>query len=138
MNYFDLQTALIDLRDAGQVVRTPQTADDLYAITPAGEEALRLFISHVPQRLLDRADESAPAFREKFDKEREMSSRIVHEGGNEYHVSMQINEQKMPLISIDLSLPTAELAAAFRDRWQSQAQEIYSFIIDRLGGGPEA
>lgn len=134
MNYFDLQTALIDLRDAGQVVRTKQTADDLYAITPAGEEALRLFSSHIPDRLLDKVDEAAPRFKAEFLRQRELSSRIIHDGGNEYHVSLQINEQKMPLLSIDLSLPTAELAAAFRDRWQEHAQDIYSFIIRRLGG----
>ena len=32
MNYFDLQTALFDLRDAGQAARSPQVADDLYEI----------------------------------------------------------------------------------------------------------
>ena len=64
MNYFDLQTALLDLRDAGQVVRTPQTADDLYEITQAGEEALLLFSSRVPQSLMDKVDELAPAFKE--------------------------------------------------------------------------
>ena len=138
MNYFDLQTALFDLRDAGQVVRTPQTADDLYEITQAGEEALLLFSSRVPQSLMDKVDELAPAFKEKFNRQREMSARIVHDNENEYHVSMQINEQKMPLISIDLSLPTAELAANFRDRWEDHAQEIYEFIIERLAGGYKA
>jgi hypothetical protein len=138
MNYFDLQTALFDLRDAGQVARSPQVADDLYEITPAGEEALALLSSLAPQSLLDKVDETAPLFRERISREREKSARIVHDEGNEYHVSMQINEQKMPLLSIDLSLPTAELAARFRDRWMDNAQDIYEFIIRRLSGEGEA
>ena len=74
----------------------------------------------------------APLYRERFSRQRERSARIVHDEGNEYHVSMQINEQKMPLMTLDLSLPTAELAARFRDRWMDNAQEIYDFIIGRL------
>ena len=62
----------------------------------------------------------------------------MHDEGNEYHVSMQINEQKMPLMTLDLSLPTAELAARFRDRWMDSAQEIYDFIITRLAGDDPA
>lgn len=134
MNYFDLQTALFDLRDAGQVSRTPQQADDIYEITPAGEEALALFGARAPQSLMDAVAAQAPLYKERFNRQRERSARIVHDGGNEYHVSLQINEQKMPLISIDLSLPTAELAARFRDRWEGEAQAIYDFIIERLSG----
>ena len=134
MNYFDLQTSLFDLRDAGQAARSPQVADDLYEITPAGEEALALLSSLVPQSLIEMVTAQASVYRERFSRQREKAARIVHDGGNEYHVSMQINEQKMPLISIDLSLPTAELAARFRDRWMDNAQDIYEFIIHRLSG----
>ncbi len=137
MNYFDLQTALFDLRDAGQVARIQQVADDLYEITPAGEEALQMFLSRAPQSLLDRVEMQAPVFRELFSRQREKSARIVHDAGNEYHVSMQINEQRMPLMTIDLSLPTAELAARFRDRWMDSAQDIYDYIIRRLAEGCE-
>lgn len=134
MNYFDLQTALYELRDIGQVVRTPHMADDLYQITPAGEEALRLFIDRVPASLVRRVDDNALAFGALFHQQRENSARIVHDQHNEYHVSMQIMEKKMPLINIDVSLPTAELAARFRDRWAENAQDIYEFIVSRLAG----
>lgn len=137
MNYFDLQAALFELRDLGQVARDPQVADDLYQITPSGEETLRLFLSRAPDSLVRRIDAASPAFRERFHQEREKLARIVHDQHNEYHVSLQIMEQRMPLISIDLSLPTAELAARFRDRWQDNAQDIYDFIVGRLAGEGE-
>ncbi len=138
MNYFDLQTALFDLRDAGQAARTPQAADDLYEITPAGEETLRLFASRAPASLMEAVDAQAPLYRERFLRQRERSARIAHEEGKEYHLLLQINEQRMPLIGIDLSLPTAELAARLRDRWEGEAQAIYDFIIARLSGEGEA
>ncbi len=134
MNYFDLQTALYELRDAGQVARTPQTADDLYEITQSGLETLKLFEGRAPQSAMDAIDAQGPEFRRRIHLARERSARITHENHNEYHVQMQVVEQNMPLISIDLSLPTAELAARFRDRWSDHAQDIYDFIIDRLAG----
>ena len=132
MNYFDLQTALYELRDAGHAARTPLQADDLYQLTDAGEETLRMFLERAPQSLVDRVDEAAPSFRARFDEEREKSARISHEGQNEYHVTMEIVEQRMPLMRLDISLPTADLAARFRDRWAASAQDIYDFIIDKL------
>ena len=132
MNYFDLQTALYELRDAGQVARTPLAADDLYQLTQAGEDTLGMFLHHAPQSLVDRIDQTAPGFRALFDAQREKHAYISHEGQNEYHVTMEITEQRMPLMRIDLSLPTAELAARFRDRWLYSAQDIYDFIIKRL------
>ncbi|MHC1786997.1 MAG: DUF4364 family protein [Christensenellales bacterium] len=138
MNYFDLQTALYQLRDAGQVARTPQTADDLYQITQSGQETLRLFLQRAPRSAMAAIDRVGPDFRRRILEQRERSARIVHDEHNEYHVILQVTEQQLPLISIDLSLPTPELAARFRDRWAERAQEIYDFIIGRLAGEDRA
>ena len=138
MNYFDLQTALFDLRDAGQAARSPQVADDLYQITPAGLETLALFAARAPQSALALIDEAGPGYRARIHLEREKSARVIHDEHNEYHVLMQVMEQQMPLLSIDLGLPTAELAARFRDRWPGNAQAIYDCIISRLAGEDEA
>lgn len=137
MNYFDLQTALYALRDAGQVARSLQAADDLYQITPAGLETLALFSARAPQSALDIILQAGPDYRARIHLEREKSARVIHDQTNEYHVLMQVVEQQMPLLSINLSLPTAELAAQFRDRWPEYAQAIYDFIIDRLAGERE-
>jgi hypothetical protein len=138
MNYFDLQTALYALRDAGQVVRSQKAADDLYQITASGLETLALFSARAPKSAVDLIDEAGPDYRARIHLEREKSARVIHDQSDEYHVLMQVVEQKMPLISIDLSLPTAELAARFRDRWPEHAQAIYDFIIQRLAGEREA
>lgn len=138
MNYFDLQTALYALRSAGQVARVQQAADDLYQITPAGLETLALFAARAPQSALALIDEAGPGYRARIHLEREKSARVIHDEHNEYHVLMQVMEQQMPLLSIDLSLPTAELAARFRDRWPGNAQAIYDCIISRLAGEGEA
>ncbi len=138
MNYFDLQSALVDLRGSGQVSRTRQAADDLYRITDSGREALKLFLHRAAPSAVDRIAGAAPAFRERFMRERELSAYVFHGEGNEYHVSLQVSEGEMTLMSLDMSLPTAELAAGFRDRWQKSAQRIYDFIIRELSQQEDA
>lgn len=137
MNYFELQSALYDLRETGQAARTPLAADEFYEITVAGEEVLAHFLDRAPRSLRDRVSIQAPLTRARFHQEREKPARISHEGHNQYHVILDIVEQNLPLMSLQISLPTAELAAAYRDRWGEQAQAIYDFIISRLAGEGE-
>lgn len=134
MNYFDLQSALYDLAQRGQVIKEPLRGDDLYTITPMGEEAIALFLGRLGESVLFRVDEAVPAFREQMRRQKELFSSISHEGRNEYHAKMGITEGSMPLMQLDLSLPTAELAKRFSDSWQSKAREIYDFIIKALSG----
>ena len=134
MNYFDLQAALHDLTLGRQVSKEAVPGDDRYAITPAGEEAIGLFVQRLGGSRLERAEAAAPAFREKMRLERELFASISHAGRNEYHAAMGISEGGMQLLRLDLSVPTAELAERFRAAWAWNAQEIFGFILSRLSG----
>ncbi len=134
MNYFDLQSALYELAQRGQVVREQVPGDDRYAITPLGEEAITLFLGRLGASALDKVDAAVPAFRERLRRERELHAAISHEGRNEYHARMGISEGGMRLMQLDLSLPTAELAERFRGNWAQMARDIYDYIINRLSG----
>lgn len=134
MNYFDLQAALYDLAQRGQVIKEPVRGDDLYTITPMGEEAIGLFLGRLGESVLYKADAAVPAFKEQMRRQNELFSFVSHEGRNEYHAEMGIMEGNMPLIKLDISLPTAELARRFSDSWQSKARDIYDFIFQALSG----
>lgn len=134
MNYFDLQLALFELAGRGQVLKEAVKGDDRYEITPQGEEALGLFIGRLGESLLERLDGAIPAFRERLRKERELLAAVSHEGRNEYHARLGIQEGGMELMRLDISLPTAELAGRFKDAWEHKARDIYDFIIASLSG----
>lgn len=134
MNYFDLQLALYELHERGQVSRQSVRGDERYALTDKGEEALTLFIGRLGESALNKAREAAPAFIEQLRKARELYANINHEGRNEYHAQMGIDEGGMRLMHLDLSLPTAELAERFRKNWADKARDIYDYIIASLSG----
>lgn len=132
MNYFDLQDLLHKLTEGGLLQKTAMPADILYAVTEEGEAALRLFGARTAKSLLNTVDEKAPGARERFRTERELYTRVCHEGGSEYHALMQINEMHRPVFSVDVALPTAEMTKRYCVNWPSKAQKIYDYIIKTL------
>ena len=132
MNYFDLQTALHSLVEQGQATRHPIPGDEVYAITPEGLEAITLFAGRAGQSALLVIQEKAPAFRQKMKQERELFARIHHQGQQEYHAQMGIQEGDMALLRLDLSLPTAALADKMAKAWPARAREIYDYLLSVL------
>lgn len=138
MNYFDLQTSLYELTESGQLWREEALGDYLYGLTPLGEETLDLYDERVRPSLKEQAQALAPAHREQAKREKERFARVHHEGKNEYHAKMGLKEGGLTLLSMDLSLPTAELAQRFADAWPEHAQAVYDFVLNRLSGGEDA
>ena len=79
MNYFDLQTALGDLRDTGQAVRTPMEADYLYQITPAGRRRCACFAPRAGQPAQAGGCRRACFPASAFTASGRCSARIVHD-----------------------------------------------------------
>lgn len=138
MNYFDLQPTLYRLRDGGLAVSRQQGGDYLYSLTQGGREALTLFGGSLPASALAAIEQAAPRFRRKVLLERQLSSRVEHENGQEYHARLAINERDMNILSLSLSVPTPEMAQRCCDRWQANAEKIYACIVSLLGGEEDA
>lgn len=137
MNYFDLQTALHDLREGGEVIGHPLPADELFAISEKGQEALRLFEGRIAQSVRTALVDAVPAFQERTRRQQELPVRIDRESGRAYCVTMQVVEQGAPLMSLQVSLPTNELARRFASAWPGRARALYDQIIHTLSAeGP--
>lgn len=134
MNYFDLQAALFDLCQRGQVIREALPGDDRYSISQEGLEALSLFYGRVAEGQLSIIHELAPAFKAKLQEAFEKPASISHAGRNEYHAQLGLREGGLDLLRLDFSLPTAELADRFCKAWPAKAQQIYELLLDALSG----
>lgn len=135
MNYFDLQAALVTLVESGQLICENRKGDDLYYLSPEGYEALELFQNRSALSAMHKIDLAAPPFLERMKREREIKATIHHEGGLEYHVLLEIADEKLPLMKLDLCVPTAGIADRFRAAWEANAQDIYDGILSKLSGG---
>ncbi len=134
MNYFQLEQGLIFLRNGGQIYRKQLESDEIYRNTPAGEQALLMFISEGMDSDIDKINALSEKLRDTYKRQREITYSISQKNDREYHAVLSINEQYMPLMQIDLSLPTSALANSYAKNWPQNAQFIYETIIKALSG----
>ena len=133
MPYFELQLTLHRLFDGGHVSRTTIPNDALYELTEAGREALRLFSSRAMSSTLNTIDQSYGKYAERFKKERQTASHARRDL-REYFLTLEINEPDRRSLAIEISVPTAELVARYKENWPDKAQTINNTIVHELCG----
>jgi len=129
LNYFEMMFALNDLCDRGQAVRAKKQTGYAYQLTAAGEEALQLFGNRVPRSLQSLLKKEAAAWKRRFQQEAQCRQKIEETDRGEYILSLAVMEQERDLMSLNLALPTRELARQMGEKWPQKASEIYAAVI---------
>ncbi len=132
VSYFDLQTALHDLKETGAVVSHRLPADELFDISPKGREALAMFESRIAQSMRSALLNAVPGFLSRAREQAELPARIDRDSGRAYRVTLQVVEQGAALLSLEVSLPTQELAKRVADAWPEAARGLYDHILTTL------
>lgn len=137
MNYFDLSLALHELVNEGHAARIAHPSDSLYEITQAGAEALSFFINRLAHSKVTAILAQAPAWRERFNEEKQFSSRVTQNPSGEYVAQLQLLEGNAALLSLDIAVPERKMARQLADAWPQRAGEIYQYLMNTLGGEAE-
>lgn len=132
VSYFELQTALHDLKESGEVVSHRLPADELFDISPKGRKTLSMFEGRIVQSMRTALVDAVPSFLARVRQQAELPARIDRDSGRAYRVSMQVVEQGTPLMALEISLPTRDLAQRFADAWPLSARALYDHIIHML------
>ncbi len=133
MNYFDMMMTLADLCAQGQCTRTEALGRNMYAITPAGREAVALFRREIPASTRARLDENMPSWLEEVRTSRACPVSWHQTGRGEYTLDMGICEKDMDVMRITLSLPGEDMAKRLASRWRDRAGDIYRMLFEMLG-----
>ena len=133
MNYFDMMMTLADLCAQGQCVRTEATGRNMYAITPAGREAVELFRREIPASIRTRLDEDMPSWLEEVRSAQAYPVSWRQTKRGEYTLEMGICEKDMDVLRITLSLPGEDIARDLGSRWREKAGDVYRALFDMLG-----
>ena len=110
MSYFDLALALHELVDEGQLVRTNHPLDYLYAPTSAGLETLSFFINRLPHSKVVLICDRAPAWKQRFQREKQYAAKVAQNASGEYVVQLNLVEGNVARLSIDLPVPEHAMA----------------------------
>ena len=133
MTSFDLSLALPALVSEGHVTRMEHPADSLYAITEAGSETLSFFIKRLAHSKVTLIREKAPAWRERFTREKQFVAKVTQSQSGEYVAHLKLVDGSTPMLSMDLSFPELSMAKHMAKAWPEQALSIYQHLLETLG-----
>ena len=132
MSYFDLALALHELVDEGQLVRTNHPLDYLYTLTNTGLETLSFFINRLPHSKVVLIRDRAPAWKQRFQREKQYAAKVTQNASGEYVVRLSLVEGNVARLSIDLPVPEHAMAERMARRWPEHAGEVYQHLLEAL------
>lgn len=133
MSYFDLSLALHELVNEGHAAKIAHPADSLYQITDAGLEALSFFVNRLAHSKVQLICEKAPAWRERFNTEKQYSAKVIQNPGGEYVAQLRLVDGTTTVLALDIPAPERKLADRFAEAWPQKAGDIYQYLMNTLG-----
>ena len=129
MNYFDLMIALSELCKQGQAECRQKRRKSWYQITDAGRKTLELFENRVPASVRSRLKETADAWRMRFSRDNQIRTEVKETDQNEYEVTLAVVEQDRETMTLQVVVPTKEIAWRMVRQWREHVQEVYSMVF---------
>lgn len=130
--FLTLQQVINELTDASLLSAQTMRNRTYLNITAEGRDTLGYFGNRISDAIKAEID---AYFKEKeYNLRNEVSilSNYYKSTTGEYEASLIAKDKDIPLITLNLSVPTQELAASICDNWQKKNQEIYQYLIREL------
>ena len=130
--YFDLQSTVCELEEAGFLAAVPRSFGQAYSLTERGQDALNMFCERIPQSLRDDLDTYADSRRDELRRQTQYVSNIEKAEQGGYWVSLKAMERDSTIFVINLLLPDAASANRAATRWPEYTDDLYGEIISKL------
>ena len=130
--YFTLQQILNELLDSGLIRDEKIRNTSRYYITDAGAETLEFFSNKIPSPIRDDIDQYLMDNRFQLRNEVSVIADYYKTTEGEYTAECRVKEKNADLITLSLTVPLKEQAAAICDHWSDRCQEIYAFLMKEL------
>ena len=133
MNYFDFSRIVAELKEGEMITVERRPQGDFLTLAPKGKEILNHFAERLPLSLRHSIDTYAQGHRVQINRASQHVASYYKRGDNDYLVSMEIADQKEPLMSLSISVPTEEMAKTFVNRWEERADDVFAQVLRSLG-----
>lgn len=131
-NFLTLQQAIADLIDTGLVdARSIRNRTHL-VITPEGQETLRYFENRISDAIKEEINQFFRENELELRNEVSILADYYKSTSGEFEAELSAKDKGINLVSVRLSVPTEEMAAAVCDNWQKKNQEIYQYLTQKL------
>ncbi|MBO5278158.1 MAG: DUF4364 family protein [Lachnospiraceae bacterium] len=131
-NYFTLQQVISEL-SASELVRVKTVGNtSYYHITSQGEETLGFFSNKISDPIKEEIDTFLMENKYELRNEAGTLADYYKSTNGDYIVHCQIKEGDSPLIELNLSVPTSDMAEHMSTNWKNASDDIYAYIIQQL------
>ena len=132
LEYIDFIEYLSALKESGMIDISTQDRCEYISINDKGRAVLSEFINDIRHSVRDRIDAYCSSNRKELIAERDVSSEITRDGSNEYTAHLYLSSSHERVFGIDIRYASRAEAREAARIWQENADEIFSYIYDRL------
>lgn len=131
-NFLTLQQVISELTAAGMVSSQSIRNRTHLNITDEGRETLTFFENRISDGI--KADINTYLKEKEFTLRNEVAIQgdYYKSTSGEYEAHLVAKERGINLVELTFSVPTEEIAASICDNWQTNNEEIYQYLIQKL------
>jgi len=133
IDYFSLQTLLLELQDKKLISLISTTENKYYRITEDGEKMLSSLSNLIPGFLLKRINTKINAIQKKLEQKTVIWADYTPISDDSFIVDCKISENDQILIQLSLNVPTKEQAIHICNKWYENPSRYYADIIKIFG-----
>jgi len=133
IDYFSLQTLLIELQDKKLISLITSNDIKYYKITEDGEKMLASLATLIPGFLLKRINTKINAIQKKLEQKTIIWADYTPISDDSFIVECKISENDQTLVNLSLNVPTKEQAIDICNKWYQNPSRYYADIIKIFG-----
>ncbi len=133
MNYFNIQTALGELVEAGCIDRIPDSDGiPMYAINEKGKETFREFSYLLPDGLATKYEDHIIKNRAQVKRLIEINASVFTVGKDDYYVRCFVRDKGTYVIDLKIPAASRDDANKICRAWRENSSEIFTEILKTL------
>ena len=130
--YFHIQETINDLLESKFLKEKKQGSSICYQLTEDGLTTLSLYEKNVSDQIRLEVNSYLKENGHEMRNENSVVAEYYRTPDQEYVVQCKVMERKSPLINLELTVPTEEIAKTFCSHWSKKSQEIYAYLMETL------
>lgn len=130
--YFTFQQIISELIEVKLIYSETIRNTSYYKITEDGRETIAMFKNKIPTAIIDDMDIFLIENKYELRNEVGIICDYYKSTNHDYIVNCKINEGITPLLDMNLSAPSEDVAEMICSNWKDASEEIYKTIMQRL------
>ena len=132
LQYFDIQLAISELEDTGQIASVAHPYGTCYGLTEKGSSTLLLKEKTIPRSMRSACEDYAFSNRLDMMRSEQMSAYSRKNPAGGYDAVLSSFDTERVVLSVVVNVPDKTISDRMCEQWQKKSHQVYSAIFDEL------